>query len=771
MNTNYLEISIGNQQVHVTDPEELPFSIDYKLEDEEDFQKKKGSEAMQITIPATLMNSKTANSFDQVGIEDMTAGQQFKSFQPVRVKHNGYELLLGKAVLIKAEETDRPISYTFDFAADNSDWVIDLKESTLWDFMKHIVIPFTKQHIVDSWQYDGRNEQLPYVFAPIRYGQSMAEGVPNPSDATTTAKDYNMLPQYMKPSVSKYWLVYWAFKSLGYRVQSVFFDTDYFRRQTMPWTWGNFLYSDGTRLSNLYFTAKSNAEISKVVNYNDFWDLGVTEDQKDGAFDPNDVYYYNVIGKELVWNYVPAFNYGILDATFDLTTFIDATAGDDGDVVLRTFWYYNNQLINNGIHTLVELHGPNVGRRTDIGLKEDSMKIQVKPGDKVSVKFHLVTNDGGLIGRGDIRAKVEEFKLTTLSVPLNGTIQLQNYEGLKKYKFLDFLRGVIDESNIVVKTDNINKVVLMEPMHDYRLPGEIAPRKGFFYGDFLDWNNKQDLSKKTERLLFSEFEKEVIFKYKIDNNDGLQKKVQDRNAVILGSAKYVLPDRFKAGKKDYENRFFSSVIHYTVDQWESITGKAPQMIAMVPENISNTAKDEAQNTFLPKSCYYKGVASGMGWVFDGVKQSAFPFMFAVNYMAGGENDPVLSYSNERIGDVNTGKVVKGLFSRFFLQRMAIMRNGEWFNTWFKLNDYDVAGDLHREFKVCKNQRWELIAIYNYAPLKDDTTNVLLRRWVPVAIEDADNTFPSDKSVQKNISLLKYDTKYDQMKCLTTDIIK
>ena len=50
-------------------------------------------------------------------------------------------------------------------------------------------------------------------------------------------------------------------------------------------------------------------------------------------------------------------------------------------------------------------------------------------------------------------------------------------------------------------------------------------------------------------------------------------------------------------------------------------------------------------------------------------------MFAVNYKPGGENDPILSYSDEKIGNEGNYIVGKGLIKRFFWQRLAIMNDG------------------------------------------------------------------------------------------------
>ena len=128
-------------------------------------------------------------------------------------------------------------------------------------------------------------------------------------------------------------------------------------------------------------------------------------------------------------------------------------------------------------------------------------------------------------------------------------------------------------------------------------------------------------------------------------------------------------------------------MHYLVDDFAGITSETPQMICLVPENISNTSSSEAQNTFSPKIAYYKGLVAGVGgWKFDGVNQNNLPYMFSVNYKPGGENDPILSYSDEKIGKNGSYIVGKGLIKRFFWQRMAIMNNGQWLNTQFKLNN-------------------------------------------------------------------------------------
>jgi len=253
-----VRVYIDGNLVDLKSTDSLPILISYRMEDPLDFQKKKSNESFGLVIPASLNNDKISNTFHNPGIEDLTPDQQYRSFRNALIESNGSELLVGKAILVNAGHDTKPADYEYDFYGGNGDWVIDLKEKTLYDFLKHITFEFTKEVIEDSWEFDGTSEALPYVFAPVRYAQAMESGYRNyVEDPPPFVDDWNMTPSYLKPSLSKYWILYWGFKSIGYRIHSDFFNTEYFRRQVMPWTWGNFLYSDGTKLDELKFLAKS----------------------------------------------------------------------------------------------------------------------------------------------------------------------------------------------------------------------------------------------------------------------------------------------------------------------------------------------------------------------------------------------------------------------------------------------------------------------------------------------------------------------------------
>lgn len=789
--SNYLKIVVGDYEAQVSDPETIPVSIDWSLENPENFQEKTSGSAIDIEIPATLLNSRIANSYHLPDVMDLTIGEVFKGNQFGMIEANGWELLIGRAFLKSAKHNGSPLSYTYNFLGDNADWVVDLKEKTLYDYVKDINFVFDKATMEASWLFDGSDpDTQTYVFAPARYRSPFAgyfiddNGILQPDDS-------NFLPVYARPALFKYPIIYKAFKSIGYRIQSDFLDSEYFRRQVMPWTWGSFLSSEGTQLETHGFLAKSEDFVYFTAEKgsggkidNEIVDLGVTNDNHDGGFDNNvsatnlnGDYTYDAVSGEMRWKYNTP-DFGLLDATFSMRVDYDySLSGNNSDLNVYVEWLVNGELIETD--TIVKDKSGTVGTHRLVGYEEvffhtsDYPSLALQLNDEVEARVRLRLYRDKTYGVAHIALKVSQFQLDYFRVPLGGNIDFTNFtSAFQRRKVLDYIAGVFDEFNLAVKTDPVNKVVYIEPLHPYSIVNDLTVlNDGYFKEDFVDWNGKEDLSKVWEMENYADVEKELTFKYKDDSNDGILKKIQDRQQTKLANGKYVFPERFQTGSKDHENRFFSPTMHYEVTQWKTLgtgsnSGITPQMVCIVPENISQTSASESENTFEPKSCYYKGLVTGAGaWRWDGVDRQDYPFMFAVNYQTGGENDPILSYSDEFI----TGNIGKGLLKRFFWQRLAIDRNGQRYTSWFRLKNFDVANQLHREYKSYKGQRWECIQIKGYKPLMEESTQVLLYKWSPVSTYERDHTFPSATSVTTSVPTGDPDIKYYPLKCLTSDI--
>lgn len=754
--SKYIRITLDGQPLDLTDTD-VQISINYQQEDADDFTQKKSSEAFSVTVPATVNNDQLSNTLHNPSVEDMTSGQAFRGYRRGVIEANGAELLVGKAFLKSAKHTDRPTSYEYDFYGNNGDWLIDLKETTLFDILKHVNFIFTKDLIINSWIFNGRDESLPYVFAPVRYRQPI-----DFYDETVVGnayKDINMTPLYMKPAISVYWIIYWAFKSVGYRIQSTFMNSDYFRKLVMPWGWGNFLSAEGNRQDNLKFLAKSTQRVTTGFFINAYVDVKATNTSTDGGYDTNGVYIYDPFAGEMRWSYLFGYDYGKIDVTFNLQVDWEVFIPSSSEIQIDVEWFVN--AVSKATHEIIHQSTGGIGfSKRDVF--DDYFTWPVNNNDFVYAKIH-VRKAGSF--NSDAYLEVIQFTLSDIRIPIGGTIDFQNYNDFKNHKFLDFLGGIVDCFNLLPGTDPVNKVVLLEPAHPYSITNDpTATMTGYFNGEVLLWNAKQDLTKESIIDLYSDYERELTMKFKDDSNDGLLKLIQDRNSNTLAAGKYVFPERFKAEKKNIENRFFSPVMHYEVSQWQNISTPAikPQMIVIVPENVSNTSNDEAGNTFQPKLAYYKGlVTDAGGWHFDGEDRLTFPFMFAVNYQVGGENDPVLSYSDEKIGTIKA----KGLLRRFYLQRFAIMRNGQFYTTHFLLNNKDATNWYHREYKLCRAERWELVKMTDYRPLSEQSTECYMRKWSPITQVDYNSVYPS---FQKN-SIDKFDIKYAPLKCLVSDV--
>ncbi|GEN74083.1 hypothetical protein CLA01_41550 [Chryseobacterium lathyri] len=791
MASDYLKLTMNNEELDIDTNSDFPIAIDYQLEDIENFQAKKSSESTGIKLPATLKNQKILNTFNNTSVEDLTPNEFFKGIRRIVIEANGDEIFIGKAIPKKSfRNGGKTTSFEIDAFGNNGDWIIDMKELTLYEVLKRIELTFDKSTIINSWQFDGTDENLPYVFAPVKYAA--------PLDLVDN-NDKNYHIKNFRPSISKFFTIYWAFKMFGYRIKGDFIDSSFYRRQVLPWTFGNFLTSGGTKYDIHKFLAKSDIE-RRFEEMDDWVDLNV-RDFPTPCFDNNNTIAEGDFtgsdahggGTELTWKYNTP-HYGPLEVTFSMQLFYDYKIDFSSIVELNVFWYQRTisgtQLMQQ--NQIFDHQAPTAGSTEGSDTVPVWFSTLVNPNDEIVCKIKLRIKESKTATVARCSLKVDEYQIDHFKIPVGGQVTFDSYLPLQKYKFLDFLRGEVDLFNLSFQTDPVNKIVLIEPTHEFSESNDLSQKKGgYFNGDYIDWSDKEDIAKESFVEIYNNNAREFVFKFKDDSNDGALKIVQDRYKITLASGKYLFSERFKAEKKEYENRFYSPTMHYNVDEFADVTGETPQMICLVPENISNTSSSESQNVFSPKSAYYKGLVSGVGgWRMkdnDGsiITYNNYPFLFAVNYKDGGENDPILSYSDEKIGSSTGTKVIgRGLIKRFFWQRLAIMNDGRQLNTFIKLNNKDVTNWFHRERINLHGELFELIKIDGYKALKGVSTSCLLRKWVPITEKESKNTYPSEKSIltdavevltepisNSDSTLIDkvFDTQYNRLMCLYTDI--
>lgn len=821
--TPYITAKLEGLELQVPQTDKIPVSLSYALEDDSDFRIKKSGTALDIIVPATPGNAEKCQEIYNPSAEDTLPGIGLNKPLDVILIAAGRELMTGKAFILSGKKTGgKPDSFRLNVFGDNADWVIPLKETTLQQCMSAVTHTFDKATIEDSWNYDGSNEAQSFVYPPVRYREAF--GIWTGGDAP----DMIYRPDNMRAALFLYWILWRGFKLAGYKIQSTFMDSEYFRRVTVPWVWGNFWYVTDKMLKDMGFLATSpltpvaanpgvtgtpiswqfkslSGTGSSTVNDFARWDATAGAEEK---FKLDNVtsgigyignplsYSYNPSTGQCTWEYLTAYaSLGVLTCGFEvkLTGSIDVSFDSNANVDYEIF---HNATLVQTISNVWAASAPTLGTDEDSGERITNFFVpNLNPGDTVTlrVKYHCfkstfgfcflkiyVSGDGiqpdptpGGAPTIDTRGY---FKLAYIRRQLGSIIDFRNYDRLSNFKFLDLLRGVIDTFNLQMDTDPLTKTVIIEPTHNFSTDANTAARNnpGYYNGNVVDWTNKEDASDVQETEIFQDFEREVIMRMKDDPNDGILKLLQDRHQSSLTGAKFVFPERFKKGGKDIENRFFSGVSHYFHDKWKDITGVSPQLICLIPENISNTSNPESESTFAPKLAYYKGLVDRNtygGWNWDGDTSQDLPLMFAVNYRAGGEGDPILTYCDQRIEDGAGGFVIgQGLFKRFFWQRFAIMRHGKKYNSNFHLINSDVIDTHHREFKVIQQQRYQLIAIERYQPMLEKSTACRLWKWYPISQWEAENTFPSETSVLTSSPVpATDDIKYAPLIAFVTDI--
>lgn len=405
------------------------------------------------------------------------------------------------------------------------------------------------------------------------------------------------------------------------------------------------------------------------------------------------------------------------------------------------------------------------------------------------------------------------FLMTGLVIQLGNNVNFQYYDSFRSRNFLDMLGGLVDAYDLEVSTDPISMSVTIEPflpvtVPDYDVDGNYVgdiTLDGYYNTQAVnDWTNKQDFNKEHTNENFSSTSRQIDYNMKQDGSNGganiwaarnlaiylnnvIRPKINNTqidNGIIAGvpgASRYVLPDRFAKGNVQYSNRFFSSSLHYNETQWQPLSGVAPQLMTIFPENINDSSASAVSQIFEPMLAFYKGYNNddltwfdhygGIVWAGDPADPleseiRPLPFMFSVNYGYLGEHDPVLTYSDQIIN----GVVVPGLMRKFHLPRLAVMRNGQLKHAYMRLNLNDITNFGQRNCIKIGNGLFAIISINGYKPLSDESCEVIMWKIASIERTDIDNCFPSQTEVLTSPLLLaQYDLRYGKMLLFPTDI--
>ena len=323
----------------------------------------------------------------------------------------------------------------------------------------------------------------------------------------------------------------------------------------------------------------------------------------------------------------------------------------------------------------------------------------------------------------------------------------------KDYKSLDFVKGIAHAFNFKMTTDEVAKVVNIEPFNSFYKD----------YAEAIDWTYKLDRSKQIDdKWIKSDLKRDVVFKYKSDSKD---KKVEARGEQWWNGIKdeypytETLPQTFEKGESKYENPFFAGT--YNTQDQDSSTGHysdLPYSACLWQEVAFNweTNRPDKGYEFLPRLLYWNkysptnvGVgkyarvqtwATYLGFLLanassTSVTSNIYPQATSIN--KDNSSSPILSYGNVNVRDYDDATGVytsyasgKGLFETYYKDMFEMLKSKPRLRTvYIDLKVKDIILLDFTKLIYIDGVYWRINKVVDYQPNKNQSTKVELIEWI------------------------------------------
>ena len=338
-----------------------------------------------------------------------------------------------------------------------------------------------------------------------------------------------------------------------------------------------------------------------------------------------------------------------------------------------------------------------------------------------------------------------------------------------KDKQIDFIKGIAHAFNLMISTDQVRKIITIEPFEDFYLP----------YGSALDWTPKLDRSKQTsDQWIKNELKRKVVFKYKTDSKDAM---IAHRGLAyfdgILDESPYMeeLPSEFERGETVFENPFFAGTFNakdydtqggYTSDPlfssclWEVISSGATGRDS-VPKGFDFETRLLYWNKYSPTTVDPKKFIQCQTWA-NGFKDNLYandsvviptpPNAAGSGWLGGvypqatsidlqSTTSPVLSYGNvwrtsydAATNTYGSPEASKGLYETYYKKMFEMFKLNPRIRTaFFNLKVTDIVNLDFRKLIYIDGVYWRINKILDYFPNKNQTTKVELAQWIEMGV--------------------------------------
>jgi len=330
----------------------------------------------------------------------------------------------------------------------------------------------------------------------------------------------------------------------------------------------------------------------------------------------------------------------------------------------------------------------------------------------------------------------------------------------KDYKSLDFIKGIAHAFNLKMTTDEVTRVVNIEPFNSFYKD----------YAEAIDWTYKLDRSKQIDdKWIKSDLKRDIVFQYKPDSKD---KKVEVRGETYWDGIKdeypyqETLPKTFEKGESKYENPFFAGTYN-AKDQDNLIHGAGWGSVIPNPYSAclwegtpspNDSYRPDKGYEFLPRLLYWNKYspvgailnqgkfASVQTWANTtdlilpyppplGVLSGIYPQATSIN--RDDSSSPILSYGNVNVRDYDdtTGIYTsyaagKGLFATYYKNMFEMLKAKPRLRTvYVDLKVKDIITLDFTKLIYIDGVYWRINKVVDYQPNKNQSTKVELVEWM------------------------------------------
>jgi len=643
-------------------------------------------------LPATKQNDDIFNRFYDAGT--LSYNQQI--FLDASIEVDGLPFFIGKCQLQSVTlRQDAYLwtgeSYKVAFYGTNADWVIsigDLRISEL-PFTAHI---YSYLDNISAWAYEYPVND--YKYLPLKL------------------KDYTTFGQLdaledSHPALFVADILNKTFNSIGYTIESDFFDTDFGKRLIVP----------------IPILSKSLAGQFSIDYMNaSYYELAVP---------------YTFVGAQIICTNQTVFpaiganpyNVGTGDYTAPYTGFFLFKFRVDlyniTGLGAPDFAY----TINFGPFNI--FLQPTISSLTDISFEFEQV-IQLNAGDVLSFLF------GGVFAGADADYYIDIIGEAEI---INGITLDFAYIIDQSWKAIDFIKGIAHAFNLCFDTDEGGRKVYIEPSDKYlneiRFPNSRSLEDGF-YNSSTDLTQYIDLSKGGELVNDTKQVDSYRLKWKEDNNDPTVEAMNENQSLGILEARYVYPlTRYKKGETIIENPFFAPTI---VLADEEIRETSSTKIPMIPfiwavNYLETSTSTETPSQLLPRILVSEKVGNNGDFnVYDGGGVGVYPapLNYMVDYNDTDGYQMSLSFANETVN----GNNIIGLMQRFYLSELMRLQSGKYLEIFLLWDILMLQNLTFRDKIIIGNDRYILEEINTFNVAKKASTKTYLKYdFIEVDAED------------------------------------